>query len=119
MIESRQRLYAYFVVLFVLLLFMFFVYFIYLFYFSLHRKLADWGNLWPVFGGPLSFFYLTMFSVGLGISGARVLKYGKILYVPGDCSLCEMWQEVGFGDRVNIVLSMQTATTDTFSKQDV
>ena len=74
-----------------------------------------------MFGGPLSFLYLNMFSVGLGISvskGAHVLKDGKILRVPGDCSLCEVLQEVGFGDQVDDVLSMQTATTDTSTKQD-
>ena len=36
----------------------------------------------------------------------------------GDCSLREVLQEVGFGDRMDDVLSMQTATTNTSSKQD-
>ena len=49
---------------------------------------------------------------------ARVLRDGKIVHVSGDCSLREVLQEVGFGDRVDDVLSMRTATTDTSSKQD-
>ena len=34
----------------------------------------------------------------------------------GDCSLHEVLQKVGFNDRVDDVLSMPTATTDTSSK---
>ena len=58
-------------------------------------------------GGPLNFLYLNIFSVGLGISvfeGARVLRNGKTLRVSGDCSLCDVLQEVGFVDRVDDVL---------------
>ena len=51
-----------------------------------------------MFGGPLSF-----------------LKFFVCL---GDCSLHEVLQEVGFCDRVDDVLSVRTATIDTFSKQD-
>ena len=60
-----------------------------------------------MFGGPLNFLCLNMFSVGPGIfvfKGARVLRDGKILRVPGGCSLYEVLQEVGFGDQVDDVL---------------
>ena len=49
---------------------------------------------------------------------ARVLRDGKIVRVSGDCSLRKVLQEVGFGDRVDDVLSVQTTTTDMSSKQD-
>ena len=50
---------------------------------------------------------------------AQVLRDSKIVRVSGDCSLREVLREVGFGDQVDNVLSVQTATTDTSSKQDV
>ena len=67
----------------------------------------------PMFGGPLSFIYLNMFSVDLYIfvfEGARVLRDGMILRVSGNCSLCEVLQEVGFSDRVDNVLSVRPKT---------
>ena len=36
-------------------------------------------------------------------NGTRVLRDGKIRRVYGDCSLREVLQEVGFGDRVDDV----------------
>ena len=62
-----------------------------------------------------------MFSVALCVhvsKGARVLRDGKILRVSGNCRLCEVLQEVGLGNQVDDVHSVQTATTDTSSKQD-
>ena len=59
-----------------------------------------------------------MFSVALCISvsgGARVLRHGKIVHVSGDCSLREVLQEVGFGDRVNDVPSARKLRPQTFS----
>ena len=50
---------------------------------------------------------------------ARILRDGKILRVSGNCRLREVLQEVGLGDWVDDVHSVQTATTDTSSKQDV
>ena len=40
------------------------------------------------------------------VRGARVFRDGEILRVSGDCSLREVLQEVGFGDRMDNVLSM-------------
>ena len=48
-----------------------------------------------------------MSTVALCISvseGARVFRDGKIVRVSGDCSLREVLQEVGFGDRADDVL---------------
>ena len=45
----------------------------------------------------------------------HILRDGKILRVSGYCSLREVLQEVGFGDRVDDV---HIVTTDTSSKQD-
>ena len=39
--------------------------------------------------------------------------------VSGNCRLCEVLQEVGLGDQVDDVHRVQTATTDTSSKQDM
>ena len=62
-----------------------------------------------------------MSSVALCVSvseEARVLRDGKILCVSGNCRLCEVLPKVGLGDHVDDVHSVQTATTDTSSKQD-
>ena len=57
--------------------------------------------------------------VSISVSeGARVLKDGNILCVSGNCTLHDVLQEVGLGDRVDDVHSVRTATTDTSSKQD-
>ena len=58
--------------------------------------------------------------VSISVSeGAHVLKDGNILRVSGNRKLHEVLQEVGLVDRVDDVHSVQTATTDTSSKQDV
>ena len=36
----------------------------------------------------------------------------------GNCRLCEVLQKVGLGDQLDDLHSVQTATTDTSSKQD-
>ena len=62
-----------------------------------------------------------MSCVALYISvseAALVLRDVKIVRVSGDWSLRDVLQEVGFGDRMDNVLNVQTATTDTSSKQD-
>ena len=38
------------------------------------------------------------------VEGALIVRDGKIVSVSGDCILCEVLQEVGFGDRVDDVL---------------
>ena len=66
-----------------------------------------------------------MSTVALFISvseGHAISEMAKILSVRLATSLCEVLQEVGFDDRVDDVLmyscNVQTAMTDTFSKDD-
>ena len=82
-----------------------------------------------MFGRPL-FLHMHMLrnkmsTVALFISvseGHAISEMAKILSVRLATSLCEVLQEVGFDDRVDDVLmyscSVQTAMTDTFSKDD-
>ena len=74
-------------------------------YIRTHQKNCLIGvNRMPVFGarGLLSFFYLNMFSVGLGIpvfAGEREMARFFV------CLATVVLQEVGFGDQVDDVLS--------------
>ncbi len=45
-----------------------------------------------------------LLPVHIRVEGALIVGDGKIVSVSGDCILCEVLQEVGFGDRVDDVV---------------